>query len=135
MNEIVAYPEIISNIFFIRNKKVMLDFHLATMYQVATRILKQQVKRNIERFPEDFMFQLSKKEWQELITVCDKLGAYKYSPSVPLAITEQGVAMLPEGKRASESYRVQNAWLTDRQVFVLLFPDSLLMSQYATSNY
>ena len=76
MNEIVAYPEIVSNIFYIRNRKVILDFHLSIMYNVETRVLKQQVKRNRARFPEDFMFQLTKEEWQELITICDKLGAY-----------------------------------------------------------
>lgn len=72
----------------------MLDFHLAAMYNVENRILKQQVKRNIERFPEDFMFPLTENEWRELITICDNLGHYKYSPVFPMAFTEQGVAML-----------------------------------------
>ena len=62
----------------------MLDFHLAMLYDVETRVLKQQIKRNRERFPEDFMFQLTESEWRELITICDKLGAYKYSPAIPL---------------------------------------------------
>ena len=109
MNEMITYPEIVSNIFFIRNKKVMLDFHLAIMYQVETRVLKQQVRRNQERFPEDFMFQLTRKEWQELITNCDKLGAYKYSPSRPLAFTEQGVAMLSGILRSSLAINVNIA--------------------------
>ena len=94
MNEVNNYPEIVSNIFYVRNKKVMLDFHLAVMYNVETRVLKQQVKRNLERFPGDFMFQLSESEWRELITNCDRLGAFKYSPTIPFAFTEQGVAML-----------------------------------------
>jgi hypothetical protein len=94
MKEIMSYQEIVSNVFYIRNKKVMLDFHLAVMYEVETRVLKQQIKRNRERFPEDFMFQLTENEWKELITNCDKLGAYKFSPAIPLAFTEQGVAML-----------------------------------------
>jgi hypothetical protein len=94
MCEIIPYPEIVSNVFYFRNKKVMLDFHLAMMYNVETRVLKQQIKRNLERFPEDFMFQLTDSEWRELITNCDKLGANKYSPATPLAFTEQGVAML-----------------------------------------
>lgn len=51
----------------------MLDFDLANMYQVETRALKQAVKRNMERFPPDFMFQLTKTEWQKLITICDNL--------------------------------------------------------------
>ena len=62
MIEIIPYPEIVSNIFYIRNKKVMLDFHLAVMYNVETRVLKQQIKRNLDRFPEDFMFQLTESE-------------------------------------------------------------------------
>jgi hypothetical protein len=72
-------------------------------------VLKQQVKRNRARFPEDFMFQLTKEEWQELITICDKLGAYKYSPSVPLAFTEQGVAMLSGILRSPLAIRVNIA--------------------------
>ncbi len=83
-----------SKIFLIRNQKVMLDFDLASLYDVETRVLKQAVRRNSERFPADFMFQLTKNEWFELITNCDKLNNLKYSPSLPFAFTEQGVAML-----------------------------------------
>ncbi len=73
----------------------MLDFDLAKLYQVETRVLKQAVRRNMERFPNDFMFQLNKKEWNELITICDNLPEnIKFSPSMPFAFTEQGVAML-----------------------------------------
>ena len=109
MNEIMTYHEIVSNVFYIRNKKVMLDFHLAVMYDVETRILKQQIKRNRERFPEDFMFQLTESEWRELITICDKLGAYKYSPTIPLAFTEQGVAMLSGILRSQLAIKVNIA--------------------------
>ncbi len=74
---------------------VMLDFDLANLYQVETRVLKQSVRRNLERFPEDFMFQLTKEEWLEVITNCDKLrSTNKFSPSRPYAFTEQGVSML-----------------------------------------
>ena len=55
-----------SKIYGIRGQKVMLDFDLAEMYEVETRVLNQAVKRNIERFPEDFMFQLAKDEWQNM---------------------------------------------------------------------
>ena len=55
-----------SKIYEIRGQKVMLDFDLAEMYEVETRVLNQAVKRNIERFPEDFMFQLTKDEWQNM---------------------------------------------------------------------
>ena len=73
----------------------MLDFDLAELYQVETRTLKQAVKRNLDQFPADFMFQLSKPEWQEVITNCDNLSENaKYLPVTPSAFTEQGVAML-----------------------------------------
>ncbi len=82
-------------IYEVRGQKIMLDFDLAELYETETRILKQSVKRNIKRFPKDFMFQLTKNEWQELITNCDKLPeSIKYSPSTPFAFTEQGVVML-----------------------------------------
>jgi hypothetical protein len=63
---------LVQSIFLIRGKKIMLDFDLAILYGIETRSLKQQVKRNQERFPADFMFQLTKSEWNELITICDK---------------------------------------------------------------
>jgi len=63
-----------SKIYEIRGQKVMLDFNLAEMNSVENRALKQAVKRNMDRFPDDFMFQLTKKEWQEVITNCDNLS-------------------------------------------------------------
>jgi len=84
-----------NKIYLIRNQKVMLDFDLAALYEVETRVLKQSVKRNLIRFPEDFMFQLTKNEWTEVITICDNLPkTVKFSPSTPYAFTEQGIAML-----------------------------------------
>jgi hypothetical protein len=94
MSDLIRSENIISQIYYIRGVKVMLDFHLASLYEVETRVLKQQVKRNIDRFPEDFMFQLSETEWKELITNCDNLGSVKFSPATPFAFAEQGVAML-----------------------------------------
>jgi len=75
---ILKEDNVMSRIYYIRGLKTMLDFDLAQLYNVETRVLKQAVKRNIHRFPEDFMFQLTKKEWKELITNCDNLGAYKF---------------------------------------------------------
>jgi len=109
MNELVNPKEIISQIYIIRGMKVMLDFHLAGMYEVETRVLKQQVKRNTSRFPEDFMFQLSESEWKELITICDKLGNMKFSPTTPLAFAEQGVAMLSGILRSEKAVNVNIA--------------------------
>ena len=83
-----------SLIYFIRGEKVMLDYDLAALYDVETRALKQSVRRNMKRFPEDFMFILSASEWREVITNCDNLGSRKFSPARPFAFTEQGVAML-----------------------------------------
>ncbi len=82
-------------IFILRGEKVMFDFTLSSMYQIETRALKQQVKRNKDRFPEDFAFNLSKNEWNEVITNCDELlGQHKFTPRPPMVFTEQGVAML-----------------------------------------
>jgi hypothetical protein len=96
-NEIVIPDEIISNkIYVVRNLKVMLDRDLALLYGVETKYLKRQVKRNIERFPEDFMFQLNTKEFEnwrsQFVTSnsSDRMGL-RYAPYV---FTEQGVAML-----------------------------------------
>ena len=81
-------------ILFLRGKKVMIDSDLAELYGVETRILKQAVKRNKKRFPEDFMFQLTKSERDEVITICDNLHKLKFYPVLPYVFTEQGVAML-----------------------------------------
>jgi hypothetical protein len=85
----------------------MLDFDLAALYRVETRALKQTVRRNVERFPGDFMFQLSKHEWDEVITICDNLpGNVKYSPATPFAFTQEGVAMLSGVLRSPVAIRV-----------------------------
>ena len=86
--------EIINNkIHVIRNQKVMLDFDLALLYQIETKVLKQAVRRNIERFPEDFMFELTIEEFDNLRSqiVTTSYGGTRY---MPFAFTEQGVAML-----------------------------------------
>ncbi|NDB35038.1 MAG: ORF6N domain-containing protein, partial [Flavobacteriia bacterium] len=86
--------ELIKNsIHEIRGKKVILDFELAKMYQVETKYLKRTVKNNLKRFPSDFMFELSKDEWQNLRCKIStsSWGGQRY---VPFAFTEQGIAML-----------------------------------------
>ena len=77
----------------LRGQKVMLDFHLADLYEIETKVLKLAVKRNINRFPTDFMFELSKEEFESLRSqiVTSKRGGMRY---MPFAFTEQGVAML-----------------------------------------
>lgn len=88
--------QIIQNrIYQIRGLNVMLDFDLAEMYNVQTKRLKEQVRRNIERFPSDFMFELTKTEWIELVAICDRLPEnLKHSTVPPFAFTQEGVAML-----------------------------------------
>jgi hypothetical protein len=90
---IQSYEEIISQIYFIRGRKVMLDSDLARIYSVETRVLNQAVKRNAERFPIDFMFQLSRQELSNLIsqTVISSWGGNR---KLPFVFTEHGALML-----------------------------------------
>lgn len=83
-----------SRIFTFRNKQVMIDKDLAELYGVETKRLNEQVKRNIERFPDEFRFQLTENEKNELVANCDRFNNLKYSTVNPYAFTEQGVAML-----------------------------------------
>lgn len=92
-NEITA-KTIETKILTIRNQQVMIDRDLAELYGTETKVLNQAVKRNIERFPEDFMFALDKSEKDELVTNCDRFETMKHSSVMPYAFTEQGVAML-----------------------------------------
>ena len=81
-------------ILVIRGQKVMLDIDLADIYGVKTKRLNEQVKRNINRFPSDFMFQLSDNEKLEVVANCDHLSRLKFSTSNPYAFTEHGALML-----------------------------------------
>jgi hypothetical protein len=94
MKGLVTQEVIEARIFQIRGKKIMLDIDLAKLYQVPTKMLNQAVKRNIKRFPGDFMFKLTEAEKKEVVTDCDHLDSLKFSPYFPYAFTEQGVAML-----------------------------------------
>lgn len=85
--------KIINKIYWIRGFKDMLDFDLAAMYLVETTI-KRQVRRNIERFPHDFMFELNKEEYNSLRSQSGTLKRGDHSKYLPMAFTEQGVAML-----------------------------------------
>ena len=80
-------PEIKSLIYEIRSHKVMLDSDLAALYEVEPKVLNQAVKRNIERFPADFMFRLTKDEFKEVVTICDHLQNLKYRPTMPYVFT------------------------------------------------
>ena len=92
---IVSDDVVISKIYYVRNQKVMLDEDLAELYEVETKQLKRQVRRNSDRFPEDFMFELTFKEYEGLRSQFGTLkGKGEHSKYVPMAFTEQGVAML-----------------------------------------
>ena len=90
----IMYAKINRGILFVRGQKVMLDADLADMYGVKTKRLNEQVKRNIHRFPADFMFQLSDEEKQEVVAKCDHLTRIRFSATNPYAFTEHGAIML-----------------------------------------
>jgi phage regulator Rha-like protein len=105
--DVVPQHLIEARILFIRNKKVMLDRDLAVLYGVETKLLKRAVNRNIERFPDDFMFQLSKDEYNELLRC--QFGALKrgqHSKYLPYAFTENGVAMLSSVLKTERAIQV-----------------------------
>ena len=83
----IIQAEYQSLIFEIRSYKVMIDTDLAALYETETKVLKQQVRRNIDRFPRDFMFQLAKEEKAQLVTNCDRLSNLKHSSVLPMAFT------------------------------------------------
>ncbi len=119
---------IYQKILVVRGHKVMLDFDLAELYEVQTKVLNQAVKRNIERFPKDFMFQLTLEEWQglraefmnsnpnwsQIVTSSKKFRGEKY---LPFAFTEQGVAMLSGVLRSQKAIQVNIAIM---RTFVML---------------
>jgi hypothetical protein len=102
----ISQKEIESRIFVFRDSQVMLDRDLAEMYQVETKVLNQAVKRNIERFPQQFRFQLTDNEKMELVTNCDRFESLKHSSVNPYAFTEQGVAMLSAVLRSDAAVKV-----------------------------
>ena len=94
MNELTVQQNIEHKIFTIRGVQVMIDRDLAELYGVEPKRLGEQVKRNIERFPDEFRFQLTEAEKNELVANCDRLQPLKHSSSLPYVFTEQGVSML-----------------------------------------
>ena len=96
-------------ILVIRSKQVLLDRDLATLYGVETKRINEQVKRNLERFPEDFCFQIDKSEFRELVANCDRFKMLKHSSSRSFAFTEQGVAMLSSVLKSESAIRVNIA--------------------------
>ncbi len=108
MKKIILQEVIEKRIFMVRNHRVMIDRDLAEMYEVETKMLNRAVKRNIERFPKDFMFQLTEKELSNLRFHfgTSKRGGRRYLPYV---FTEQGVAMLSSVLRSKRAIQVNIA--------------------------
>lgn len=100
----------------IRGKKVMLDFDLAEMYEVETRALKQAVRRNIERFPDDFMFEISREELTNLVSQ-NVMSSWGGTRHLPFAFTEQGVAMLSSVLKSKKALQVN---ITIMRAFVMM---------------
>jgi len=108
--EIVVKQEVIERIIYmIRGHKVMLDSDLAELYAVEVKQLKRQVRRNIERFPADFMFQISKEEYESLRCQIGTLKRGEHSKYLPYAFTEQGVAMLSSVLHSKRAIQVNIA--------------------------
>ena len=105
-----------SKVFTLRGQKIILDFDLAEMYQVPTKTLKQAVRRNMDRFPEDFMFEITNLEWTNLRSqnVTSSWGGTRYTP---FAFTEQGVAMLSSVLKSPKNLQVNS---TIMRAFVMI---------------
>ena len=140
---ILQKESIQNKILTIRNKWIMVDRDLAELYGVSTKVLNQAVKRNVQRFPESFRFQLTDGEIKELVTNCDRFEKLKHSTTNPYAFTEQGVSMLSAVLRSDTAVRVSiqiiNAFVAMRrfitsnaQVFQRL--DTLEIKQLETDK-
>ena len=122
-NELRHIKSIERSIYLIRDQKVMLDFDLATLYSVETKALVQAVKRNIDRFPKDFMFQLSKNEledWRSHIVTSNlnlKMGLRR----PPYAFTEQGVAMLTHKELVQQLRQLEKKYQSHDKQFTVVF--------------
>lgn len=120
MPNLIPAEIIEQRIFLIRGEKVMIDRDLAHLYGVETKVLNQAVRRNKDRFPGNFMFQLTKAERDEVVTICDHLSDLRFSYHMPYAFTEQGVAMLSSvlrSKRAIQvNIQIMNTFVTLRRM-------------------
>ena len=117
----ITIDSIKSKIYEIRGQRVMLDRDLAELYQVETRVLNQAVKRNLQRFPKDFMFQLSEEEWMssQIVTTSAKK---RPKVALPFAFTEYGVIMLASTLRSNIAVQVSifitRAFIALRQAYI-----------------
>jgi len=106
MEDLIPQEVIENRILMIRGQKVMIDRDLAELYDVETKHLNRQVKRNLLRFPQEFMFRLTKEEKEELVTNCHRFESLKHSTSLPFAFTEHGVAMLASVLKSNRAVKI-----------------------------
>jgi hypothetical protein len=92
-DKLILVDKIESHIIELRGQKILLDHDLASLYGSSTKVLNQAVKRNRDRFPADFVFQINASEKREVVTNCDHLAKLKFSPRLPYAFTEHGAIM------------------------------------------
>ena len=104
--QLVPFNLIEQRIFLLRGQRVMFDRDLAELYGVETKYLNRQVRRNRERFPREFMFKVTKKERNELVTNWHRFASLKYSNVLPYAFTEHGVAMLSSVLRGERAIHI-----------------------------
>ena len=117
---IVPNEVIMNKILLIRNQKVMIDRDLAELFGITTKRLNEQVKRNIARFPSNFMFQLTENEKMYVVTNCDHLGKLKFSRTLPFVFTEHGTMMLASvlnsEKAVETSIRIIEVFVIMREI-------------------
>ena len=107
--QLIPVERISSKIYLIRNEKVLLDFDLAELYSTPTKQLKRAVRRNLDRFPMDFMFSLTNEEYNSLRRQIGTLKRGEHSKYLPYAFTEQGVAMLSSVLNSERAIKVNIA--------------------------
>ena len=105
----IVYGDINARILIIREIHVIVDSDLAYFYNVSTKVLNQAVKRNMKRFPKEFMFRLTAQEKDELVTNCDRLKKLKHSSVLPNVFTEQGIAMLSSVLKSNTAIEISVA--------------------------
>jgi len=125
MNEITIQKKIHE----IRDQKVMLDYDQAELYETETRVLKQSVRRNIERFPEDFMFSLTREEYNSLRSQFVTSSLHGGTRYLPFAFTEQGVAMLSSVLNSKKAIQVNISII---RTFVLIRKSGLNYAELST---
>lgn len=115
-NNVCNGKTIIRKIFSIRGQKIILDVDLAALYEVETKYLKRQVRRNIERFPEDFMFELTAEEHKALRSQFGSLKQGQHSKYGPFAFTEQRSGILNSGKAVTMHIAIMRAFVEIRRL-------------------